>query len=64
MKNTNYIKAHMLLNDVSAKDIAKMAPPSTPSQVHGVIRGDRPTAYIRKVIAKAINKTVCEIWPV
>ncbi len=54
----------MLLNDVSAKDIAKMAPPSTPSQVHGVIRGDRPTAYIRKVIAKAINKTVCEIWPV
>lgn len=66
MKNANYIKAHMLLNDVTAKGIAKSLksdhPHITPQQVGGVIRGDRPTAYIREAIAKAINKPVHTLW--
>lgn len=63
MKNANFIKAQMLLNDVTAKDIASQFPGLSPQQVHGVIRGTRPTAYIRKAIAKAVNMSEEQLWP-
>lgn len=59
----NEIKAHMLLSNVNAQDIAVMAGLDKPHQVYEVIRNKRPTAYIREAIAKAINKPVHEIWP-
>lgn len=62
MMTPNEIRAELIRHGVKVIDIAQQCGIKHPN-VSAVIAGQRPTAYIREAIAKAINKPVTEIWP-
>ncbi len=58
----NEIRAELLKKNIQVTEIARQLGVTHPN-VSVVISGKRPNPKVRKAIAKAINKSVAEIWP-